>query len=263
LKATFPVEGFAWKSYIVPMLLFAAAIAASAVTYSGMADTIPTHFNAAGEPNGWMKKLGYTETMLGTMFVTLGIMILLDMLVVYPNFPVPIMSLITGAAVLIQLITHLGIISVYRIQNVPAYVILPAIVVSAVGYIAIFGLLTRPNLRDLPQGAPLWIDNPPHGWFAKVFFFVVPMFPKEIAAYEEGLLIKAPMYIFAVPWKNIKKIVEASGWGAVMGMAVRVVSDASSAVKMEVTGVKLPIMFSIANRGRLIEEWKKRRGEKQ
>jgi len=48
----------------------------------------------------------------------------------------------------------------------------------------------------------------------------------------------------------------------VMGMAVRVVSDTSSAVKMEVTGMKLPIMFSVANRGRLIEEWKKRRGEK-
>jgi len=124
------------------------------------------------------------------------------------------------------------------------------------------GWAMRPSRREAPEGTPLWIDNPPSGTFAKVFFFVSPIMPKELIAYEEGLLIKAPMYIFAVPWKNIKKVVEASGWQAVMGMAVRVVSDTSSAVKMEVTGMKLPIMFSVANRGRLIEEWKKRRGEK-
>jgi hypothetical protein len=262
VKATFPVEGFAWKSYTVPLLLFVAAVVASVFTYDGLPDAIPTHFNTAGEPNGWMKKLDYTETMLGTMFVTLSLIAALDALLIYPNFPVPIMSLIAGAVVFVQLITHLGIIGVLNVQNVSVYVILPVIALSVICYIVILGLMIRPNLRELPQGAPLWVDNPPRGWFAKALFFVSPIMPKEVIAYEEGLIIKASTYTFAVPWKNIRKIVEAGGWKAVMGMAVRVVSDASSAVRMEITGMIFPLIFSAANRQRLIEEWKNRRGEK-
>jgi hypothetical protein len=96
-----------------------------------------------------------------------------------------------------------------------------------------------------------------------VLFFASPLYIREIAAYNEGIVIRAPMYVFTIPWKNIRKIVQVSGWKAVMGMAVRVVSDASSAVRMEITGMKLPLIFSVANQERLIEEWKKRRGEKQ
>ena len=91
-----------------------------------------------------------------------------------------------------------------------------------------------------------------------IFFFIRPILPNEVIAYNEGLALKARIYNFMIPWDQIRLIEHASTSEAMGKMALRIASAPSRSVKMYLVGHKLPVIFSIADESRLINEWKQR-----
>ncbi len=258
MKATFPVRTFPWMHYLPAAIFCVAATAASAIVYEGLPERLATSFGPAGQPTGWMAKESYTAFMLGAMWGVLVLLLALDRLLVYGSFPVPVLSAIAGATELLHLVIHLGIIGIYQMEGKSVWTTMPVVLALFVAYIVVHCRVAR-RRGDEPETPPLWTDFPPHGILSAVFFFVRPFFP-EIRAHEEGLVLRAWLYTFAVPWDAIESVEHATVWEAMASMGVRIASKPSRAVKLRLAGMKLPLIFSIEDESRLVEEWKKRRG---
>lgn len=258
MKPTFPVRSFPWAHYVVPALFCVAATIALALVYDSLPERLATNFDFEGTPTGWMAKGSYTALILGAMWGMLAFLLALDRFLVYRSFPAPVLSAVTGGTELFMLAIHLGTIQVYRLEGVPASIILTVILALFAVYVAVHCLVARRHEEE-PAGPPLWTDYPPHGLLDTILFFVRPFLPGEVRAYEEGLVLRAWLYTFAIPWETIEAITHATVWEAVGGMAVRVASSPARAVKLKLSGTKLPLIFSIQDERRLIEEWERRR----
>lgn len=261
MKPTFPVRSFPWAHYAVPALFCVIATVASVLVYEGLPERLARNFRD-GRPAGWMTKGSYVALMLGSMWGILVLFLALDRLLVYRMFPAPEMSAGTGAMELLCLAEYLNIIkvNVYGLEGVPASISAPVVLVLLVAYVAIHCMIARRRGEE-PQSPPLWVDYPPHGLLDTVFFFVRPFLPGEVRAYEEGLILRAWLYTFAVPWETIESITHATRWEVFAGSATRMVSSPSRAVRLTLSGVKLPLIFSIEDERRLVEEWEKRRAQ--
>ena len=258
MKPTFPVRSFPWAHYLPAVLFCAAATVISAVVYGELPGRLATSFDFEGTPTGWMTKRSYVTLMLGAMWGMLAFLLALDRLLAYRSFPAPVLSAVTGGTELFLLAIHLGTIRLYRLEGVHALIVLSGILALFTVYVAVHCLVARTG-EDEPPGPPLWVDFTPHGLLDTVLFFVRPFLPGEVRAYEEGLVLRAWLYTFFVPWDTIEALAHATVWEAVGGMAVRVASSPSRAVKLKLSGTKLPLIFSVEHEDRLIEEWERRR----
>ncbi len=258
MKPTFPVRSFPWVHYVVPALFCVAATVASALVYDELPERVATNFGPDGRPIGWMAKGSYTALILGAMWGMLAFLLVLDRLLVYRTLPAPILSSVTGAMELLHLAFHLCVIDVYGLEGTRASIVVTASFALLIGYVVVHCLIAR-SREDEPPGPPLWVDYPPHGLLDTILFFVRPLLPGEVRAHEEGLVLRAWLYAFAIPWETIEAITHATVWEALGGMAVRVASSPSRAVKLKLSGTKLPLIFSIQDERRLVEEWEKRR----
>ena len=119
--------------------------------------------------------------------------------------------------------------------------------------------------RSVPPVSPREdsIDKPPHGLLDTILFFIRPILPNETRAYDDGLVIKAALYSIAIPWDTIEEAGKASVTEAMGGMAVRLASNSSHAVRLKLKDARLPLIFSVSDEARLIQEWEGRRAAAQ
>jgi hypothetical protein len=245
--------------YAGPLLFVVIAIVTTMTVYDSLPETLTTTWDFHNRPTGYMQKTSYAAVVLGYMGGMLVLLMVLDRFLVYPLFPVPLMSAIAGWMELFCLLGHLAILDmgVIPTKTVFGTIILLFSVPSV--YVAVHMKLFRGPMSELPQGVPLWIDNPPHSWLTTVFFFVRPILPREIIAYNEGLVLRSSTYHFLIPWEQIRSVKHAKMKMAMMGWGVRLVSAPSRSVEVSLVDGKLPLIFSIDNEARLIAEWERRR----
>ncbi|MBN1809355.1 MAG: DUF1648 domain-containing protein [Planctomycetes bacterium] len=260
MQATFPVASFPWRHYLFPALFCVAAAVASFLVYDSLPDTIPTHFDSAGRPDGWSPKNTYILGMLAMMAGMLVLFLLMDRFLLYFSFPVPLLSGIAGSMLLLMLLVHVGILQVYRLEDVPAWQAVAVMLVVMFGYMAVHCYFARSAPPPRPSGDVLWTDRPPHSLLDTVFFFVRPILPSRVEAYPDGFLIIAALYTFAVPWAAVAKVAPASPAAAMAGSGVRIASSPSHAVSLDIDGMKRPLVMSLEDRDRFIAEWKARSG---
>jgi hypothetical protein len=259
MKATFPVEEFPWETYMSTVLFVAVAVVATGVVYGSLPARLATTWDFQNNPVGYMQKASYVKLVLGFMLVMAVLMPILDRFYVYPVFPVPMMSAISGSLELFCLIMHLLIINVLILPGLTVTHTIFVLLGTPCAYAILHMIVFRSDAADLPRGLPLWTDTPPHSWLTVVFFFARPILPHKVIAYNEGLLLQAATYRFAIPWEQIRLIKQASTGEAMGGIGVRVVSAPSRSVKLYLAGHKLPVIFSIEDEARLTAEWEKRR----
>ncbi|MBW1859977.1 MAG: DUF1648 domain-containing protein [Deltaproteobacteria bacterium] len=259
MRQTFPVRGFPWMMYAGPVLIVGIAVVTTIVVYDSLPATLATTWDFQNNPTGFMQKTNYVAAVLGYMIGMAVLFMALDRFMVYRLFPVPLMSAIGGAMELFCLLVHLSIINV---GLPPDLTILQTIIVlfaAPCAYVYVHMKLFRGTMGDMPAGIPLWIDKPPQSFLTTVFFFVRPILPREIIAYNEGLVLHAATYHFMIPWGQIRSLKHATTSKAMMGMGVRLASSPSRSVELRLVEGRLPLIFSIDNEARLIAEWEKRR----
>lgn len=258
MKPTYPVREFPWRLYLIPAAFCIAASVVSLAIYDRLPERLATHFDFEGKPNGWTAKGPYVAMMLGIMWAMLLFFALLDRFLVYRTLPTPLMSSITGATELFFLLIHLGILRILNVQTSPPLTIV-GFVAAMCAYIVAHCWLFRSGPGERSTAEPLWIDRPPHGLLDTILFFIRPILPNEIRAYDEGLVVNAALYSIAIPWDTIEEAAKATRAEAMGGMAVRVASNSSHAVKLKLKDARLPLIFSVEEEARLINEWKERR----
>jgi hypothetical protein len=260
MKPTFPVREFPWIAHLPAVLFVLIAIVVSVSVYDSLPDRLATTFDFKNRPVGYMNKDTYMAMIIGYMSVMAVFFLALDRLYLYFIFPVPLMSAISGAIQVFILIMHMMILDIHILPDMS--VLASIIVMCAIPcvYLVIHFKVFRRDEDEDHRGMPLWLDVPPHGWISRVFFFVSPILPNKVIAYNEGLVLKARLYRFMIPWAQIRSIEHATTGEAMSKMALRISSAPSRSVKLYLADQKLPVIFSIADEPRLIDEWKQRRG---
>jgi hypothetical protein len=245
--------------YAGPVLFVVIAIVTTIMVYDSLPETLATTWDFHNRPTGHMQKTSYVAVVLGYMGGMFVLLMALDRFMIYPLFPVPLISAIAGWMELFCLLMHFAILDIGVIPTKTVFGTIVLLLVVPSIYVAVHMKLFRGTMSELPQGVPLWIDNPPHGWITTIFFFVRPILPREIIAYSEGLVLRSSTYHFMIPWKQIRSVKHATMNMAMMGWGVRIVSSPTRSVEVSLKDGKLPLIFSIDNEARLIAEWEKRR----
>jgi hypothetical protein len=245
--------------YAGPVLFVVIAIVTTIMVYDSLPETLTTTWDFHNRPTGHMQKTCFVAVLLGYMVGMMLLFIVLDCFMVYPLFPVSLMSASIGWLELFCLLMHLAILDLGVIPTKTVFGTIILVLAVPSVYVAVHMKLFRGTMSELPQGVPLWVDNPPHGWLTTIFFFVRPILPREIIAYKEGLVVHASTYHFMIPWKQIRSVKHATMGMAMMERGVRLASSPSRSVEVSLVDGKLPLIFSIGNKGRLIAEWERRR----
>ncbi len=258
MKPTFPVREFPWMTHVPAVLFVLIAIVVSISVYESLPDRLATTFDFENKPVGYMNKDTYTAMILGYMVVMAGLFLALDRLYFYFIFPVPLMSAISGAMQVFILTIHLMILDIHIFPDISVMASIIVLCSIPCLYVVIHFKVFRGDEDTGHRGIPLWLDVPPHGWISKVFFFVSPILPHKVIAYNEGLVLKARLYRFMIPWDQIRSIEHATTGEALGKIALRISSAPSRSVKLYLVDQKLPVIFSIADEPRLINEWKRK-----
>jgi hypothetical protein len=244
--------------YSGTVLIVAVAVAITVVVYDTLPARIATTWDFQNNPVGYMQKTNYVIVILGYMIGAAILFMALDRLVVYRAFPVPLMSAIAGGMELFCLLMHLAILEVFDALNLSIFETILMLCSIPCLYVIVHMIFFRQNRDNRPMGLPLWIDIPPHSWWTRIFFFVRPILPHKVIAYDQGLVLRASLYAFTIPWKQIRMLTRATTIEALGAMAVRVPSAPSRSVKLSLKDAGLPVIFSIDNAARLIAEWERR-----
>jgi hypothetical protein len=118
-------------------------------------------------------------------------------------------------------------------------------------------IIFRSGSDEIPRETPLWFDTPPHSWLTVFFFFLRPILPHQIIAYNSGLVLRSKIYCFRIPWEQIRSLEHAATWEALGGRTIRISSSPSRSVKLKLVDHKYPLIFAINNEDRLLAEWEK------
>lgn len=258
MKPTFPVRGFPWLTHVPAVLFVVIAIGVSIFVYDSLPDRLATTFDFKNNPVGFMDKDTYTLLVPGYMVVMAGLFLVLDRFIFFFIFPVPLMSAISGAIQVFTLVMHLYILDIHILPDMSVMTSIIVLCTIPCLYIIIHFKAFRRDKDEGHRGVPLWLDVPPQGWLSRVFFFVGPLLPAKVTAYNEGLVLYAKLYCFMIPWNQIRSIEHATAGEALSKMGLRISSSPSKSVKLFLVDRKIPIIFSIADESRLINEWKKK-----
>jgi hypothetical protein len=238
------------------------AVLYTITVYGSLPERIATTFDFHNNPTGFMNKNTYNMILIGYMIIMALILMILDRIYVYPVFPIPLMSAICGAMELFCLIMHLAILEAPVFEGTGVFGTLVILLGLPCVYMLLHMKVYKGEEEELPRESPVWTDRPPHGWLSTVFFFARPILPHKVLAYAEGLVLQSSTYRFMIPWKQINSLRRATYSEAMGAWAMRVVSSPSRSVIMHLADQKLPLVFSIDNRERLISEWENRRTPK-
>ena len=259
MRATFPVREFPWKMYSGTVIILVIAVVTTIVVYDSLPARLATTWDFQNNPTGFMQKANYVAIILGYMIGMAVLFMALDRFVVYPIFPVPLMSAVGGAMELFFLLIHLSIINVGVPPNLTILETIIMLCAAPCAYVIVHMVFFRGTMDDMPGSIPLWIDKPPQSFLTTVFFFVRPILPREVIAYNEGLILQAATYHFMIPWEQIRSLKRATTKKAMLGVGVRLSSSPSKSVVLYLEDFKVPLIFSIENEARLIAEWQNRR----
>ena len=245
--------------YSSTVIIVVIAVVITTVVYDSLPTRLATTWDFQNNPVGFMQKANYVMMILGYMIGIAVLIMAMDRIFIYELFPVPVMSAVGGAIELFCLLIHLTIINVPVLPNLTILGTIFMLCGTPCAYIVVHMILFRGRGDEVPVGIPLWVDSPPQSWFTIVFFFVRPILPHKVIAYDEGLVLHAAIYRFMIPWKQIRSLKHATTRKTLSGMGIRVSSSPSRSVELYLAGFKLPLIFSIDNEVRLIAEWEKRR----
>ena len=259
MRGTFPVREFPWMMYSGTVIILVIAVVTTIVVYDSLPTRIATTWDFQNNPTGFMQKANYVAIVLGYMIGMAVLFVALDRFFVYPIFPVPLMSAVGGALELFCLLIHLSIINVGVLPNLTILETIIMLCAAPCVYVVVHIMLFRGAMGDMPGDIPLWIDKPPQSFLTTVFFFVRPILPREVVAYNEGLVLHAATYHFMIPWVQIRSLKHATTSKAMFGIGVRLSTSPSKSVELYLADFKVPLIFSIDNEARLIAEWEKRR----
>ena len=157
--------------YSGTVIILVLAVVTTIVVYDSLPTRLATTWDFQNNPTGFMQKANYVAIVLGYMIGMAVLFVALDRLVVYPIFPVPLMSAVGGALELFCLLIHLSIINVGVLPNLTILETIIMLCAAPCAYVVVHMMLFRGTMGDMPGDIPLWIDNPPPEFSYNRFLF--------------------------------------------------------------------------------------------